>query len=206
MRILVEYDWPGNVRELRNLVESMVVLAPGRVIRPEDIPAEVRFGSRREALLPVPGHHRPRQAGRAAPTATRPLPASRPRSWSSSCARCSTCGWTWTTFAASSRSTAPATATSWRIPAGVGGYVPFSQPLAISAPMPVAVRARAGACREPEEGTVVFRPGKTMADMEREAISAALLHSRGNRRRAAEMLGIGERTLYRKLKEYHLDV
>jgi DNA-binding NtrC family response regulator len=45
----------------------------------------------------------------------------------------------------------------------------------------------------------------TMADMEREAISAALLHSRGNRRRAAEMLGIGERTLYRKLKEYHLD-
>jgi DNA-binding NtrC family response regulator len=56
-----------------------------------------------------------------------------------------------------------------------------------------------------EEGTVVFRPGKTMADMEREAISAALLHSRGNRRRAAEMLGIGERTLYRKLKEYHLD-
>ena len=58
---------------------------------------------------------------------------------------------------------------------------------------------------EREDGTIVYRPGMTMADMEREAISAALLHSRGNRRRAAEMLGIGERTLYRKLKEYHIE-
>jgi DNA-binding NtrC family response regulator len=56
-----------------------------------------------------------------------------------------------------------------------------------------------------EEGTVVFRPGMKMEDLEREAISAALLHSRGNRRRAAEMLGIGERTLYRKLKEYEIE-
>jgi DNA-binding NtrC family response regulator len=34
MRLLVDYPWPGNVRELRNLVESMVVLAPGREIGP----------------------------------------------------------------------------------------------------------------------------------------------------------------------------
>jgi DNA-binding NtrC family response regulator len=86
----------------------------------------------------------------------------------------------------------------------VGSYVPFSQPLAISAPVHVPYEP-VPEVREHEEGTVVFRPGKTMADMEREAISAALLHSRGNRRRAAEMLGIGERTLYRKLKEYDLD-
>jgi DNA-binding NtrC family response regulator len=31
---------------------------------------------------------------------------------------------------------------------------------------------------------------------------AALKETRGNRRKAAEQLGIGERTLYRKLKEY----
>ena len=30
MQILMTHVWPGNVRELRNLVESMVVLAPGR--------------------------------------------------------------------------------------------------------------------------------------------------------------------------------
>jgi DNA-binding NtrC family response regulator len=45
----------------------------------------------------------------------------------------------------------------------------------------------------------------TMQDLEREAIAAALRRVDGNRRRAAEMLGIGERTLYRKIKEYDLD-
>jgi DNA-binding NtrC family response regulator len=42
----------------------------------------------------------------------------------------------------------------------------------------------------------------TMAEIERSAIEAALKETRGNRRKAAEMLGIGERTLYRKLREY----
>ena len=42
-------------------------------------------------------------------------------------------------------------------------------------------------------------------DAGRAAIDAALRETRGNRRKAAETLGIGERTLYRKLKEYALD-
>jgi DNA-binding NtrC family response regulator len=58
---------------------------------------------------------------------------------------------------------------------------------------------------EVERGVVVFRPGMTMSDLEREAINAALREARGNRRRAAEMLGIGERTMYRKLKEYAIE-
>src|SRR6266704_2598524 len=53
-----------------------------------------------------------------------------------------------------------------------------------------------------KEGEVVYRAGMTMADVERAAIEAALRDTKGNRRRAAEVLGIGERTLYRKLKEY----
>ena len=43
-----------------------------------------------------------------------------------------------------------------------------------------------------------------MAEIERAAIELALRETRGNRRKAADMLGIGERTLYRKLKEYNL--
>jgi DNA-binding NtrC family response regulator len=53
MSILVTHAWPGNVRELRNLVESMVVLAPGRRIEAKDIPAEVR-SPRSRGLLPAP--------------------------------------------------------------------------------------------------------------------------------------------------------
>ena len=55
------------------------------------------------------------------------------------------------------------------------------------------------------DGPVVYRAGMTMADVERAAIEAALREYRGNRRRAAEVLGIGERTLYRKIKAYHLE-
>jgi DNA-binding NtrC family response regulator len=59
---------------------------------------------------------------------------------------------------------------------------------------------------EPEErGSVVYRPGMTMAEVEKEAIAAALSQHRGNRRKAAEVLGIGERTLYRKIRAYKLD-
>jgi DNA-binding NtrC family response regulator len=43
-----------------------------------------------------------------------------------------------------------------------------------------------------------------MTDVERAVIEAALKETRGNRRRAADLLGIGERTLYRKIKEYRL--
>jgi two-component system response regulator AtoC len=46
---------------------------------------------------------------------------------------------------------------------------------------------------------------KPLADLEREAILAALESVNGNRRRAAELLGIGERTLYDKLKKYGVD-
>ncbi|HEY8256699.1 MAG TPA: sigma-54 dependent transcriptional regulator [Gemmatimonadales bacterium] len=55
------------------------------------------------------------------------------------------------------------------------------------------------------DGAVVYRSGMTMADVEKAAISAALQEYRGNRRRAAEILGIGERTLYRKIKAYQLE-
>src|SRR4051812_25686088 len=44
MQLLMSYPWPGNVRELRNLIESMVVLSPGREITPVDLPRQIREG------------------------------------------------------------------------------------------------------------------------------------------------------------------
>src|SRR5216117_2439050 len=50
LQILVDADWPGNVRQLRNLIESMVVLAPEGEIRASDIPRDIRERTR---TLPV---------------------------------------------------------------------------------------------------------------------------------------------------------
>jgi len=46
--------------------------------------------------------------------------------------------------------------------------------------------------------------GRSMAEVERALIQANLELAEGNREKAARILGMGERTLYRKLKEYGL--
>ncbi len=46
---------------------------------------------------------------------------------------------------------------------------------------------------------------RTAADFEKEGIRQALSEADGNRKQAARILGIGERTLYRKLKRYNLN-
>jgi len=48
----------------------------------------------------------------------------------------------------------------------------------------------------------VFPVGLTMKQLEEQAILKTLEHTGGNRKRAAEMLGIGLRTLHRKLRQY----
>ena len=185
LQILVEADWPGNVRQLKNLIESMVVLAPEGEIRASDIPREIR---ERTLTMPVRLPAAQRGGGREITGQElefifrslvelkvqledlrhrideRPIervevievgPGSREQG-----------------------------AGSRRIEAST------ADPLE---PGPAEI-----------EPAVVYRPGMTMADVERAAIDAALRETRGNRRKAAEVLGIGERTLYRKLKDYAL--
>ncbi len=40
--ILKSYPWPGNVRELKNFCQRMAILMAGRIVQPEDLPAEIR--------------------------------------------------------------------------------------------------------------------------------------------------------------------
>ena len=181
MRLLVDYPWPGNVRELRNLIESMVVLAPGHEIMPEDLPAHLREQSAARLLPVAVGSvlRAERQAeGREFEFIVRSLvelklqvEELRRRMDDDRTSRASLVG---------------------EMQAGGG-------PGLIGAP------AAALEAREPAPPNVVtVMPGMTMAQIERAAIEAALRETGGNRRRAAELLGIGERTLYRKLHEYHL--
>jgi two-component system nitrogen regulation response regulator GlnG len=55
------------------------------------------------------------------------------------------------------------------------------------------------------EWTNGYRPGRTLADLEREAIQQCLIQTGGNRQRTAERLGISTRTLLRKIREYRLE-
>jgi transcriptional regulator with PAS, ATPase and Fis domain len=42
MVALSEYHWPGNVRELENVIERLIVTGGDQLIRPEDLPVEIR--------------------------------------------------------------------------------------------------------------------------------------------------------------------
>jgi two-component system, NtrC family, response regulator AtoC len=42
MDFLIRYDYPGNVRELEHLVQRTVTLSRSNIIRPQDLPSEIR--------------------------------------------------------------------------------------------------------------------------------------------------------------------
>src|SRR6266704_378249 len=175
LQILVDAEWPGNIRQLRNLIESMVVLAPEGEIRASDIPKDIReHGSMLPMRLLGPG----RDVGGTGGAGGQELE-----------------------FIFRSLVELKLQVEELRrrleerpgrvqvIEVGPGSGVSPGTPVE-SVALP--------------EGEVVYRAGMTMADVERAAIEAALRETKGNRRKAAEILGIGERTLYRKLKQYQM--
>ena len=54
------------------------------------------------------------------------------------------------------------------------------------------------------DNSVQHLVGKPLVDIERLFVAETLKLTGGNREEAAKILGIGERTLYRKIKEYKL--
>lgn len=52
LELLKQYQWPGNVRELRNIIERILIMAPGRTITCDDIPDLQGIGA--DLLHPSP--------------------------------------------------------------------------------------------------------------------------------------------------------
>jgi DNA-binding NtrC family response regulator len=185
MQLLMQYPWPGNVRELRNLIESMVVLAPDHEIQPGDLPRHIREGGAAR-LLPV--HIGPivrgqdGASGRELEFIVRSLIELKLQVEE---------------LRRRMDEDRPSLRDGWL------GEVHPSPPLAatVTPPHVAAIEPRD---QPPPPNVFMLTPGMKMSDIERTAIELALKETRGNRRRAAEMLGIGERTLYRKIKEYRM--
>jgi DNA-binding NtrC family response regulator len=183
MERLMQAPWPGNVRQLRNLIESMVVLAPRNEIRASDIPADVMDGA--GTLLPV------RISSQA--MTERALGGAE--------------------FEFILRSLMELRSQLEELRRRIDEQHHDVQVIEVTdpdAPPPLRVAPVAPVgprIEEPEpipEPVVLYRPGMTMAEIERAAIETVLNEHGGNRRKAAQILGIGERTLYRKLKEYEI--
>ena len=200
MEILKEYHWPGNVRELNNLIESMVVLAPGREVSPRDIPEEVRSGRRSSsAVVPLE------------------LVSSDILEQSTEKTIRPELELVFRTLV-ELRMDVDDLRTEFRAykdrgDEGVGAIPIDSESHGLEGGrIEVGVRTSEGLSEtvwethgdEVMQPSVVYSSGMTLEELERKAIAATLLEFKGNRRKAAQSLEIGERTLYRKIKAYEL--
>jgi Nif-specific regulatory protein len=50
LRVLVDYNWPGNVRELENTMERLVVMSCNSLIKPSDLPINLRLPPPKDLL------------------------------------------------------------------------------------------------------------------------------------------------------------
>ncbi len=178
MKRLRSYAWPGNVRELRNVVSSMAVMARGEFLAEEDLPAEFHDTGGERRNLPMTAEDAASASG-------------------------SDGIWTTTLLALVSDVR--------RIVEKLDEISDRLDRLESGGARP----ARGGGQRVQPSGwddtpldaeyvPLTPEPGTDMASAERALIEATLRQFDGNRRRTAEQLGIGERTLYRKLKRYGL--
>jgi DNA-binding NtrC family response regulator len=202
-QILVNYPWPGNVRELKNIAEQISVLSTDKNVTSEMLQKFMPqiAGNRGLALLP-------------APAANVPMPTPSAQNSSSD-------------FSATERDILykvifelkkdmtdikqllfelthqPGGFTAPVLP-DTGSYVPAysaehitpagNNPIILSAP---SEHRQVDHHEDVEESLM-------LSDREKEFIIKSLKKHKGRRRDAANELGISERTLYRKIKEYDI--
>ena len=175
IELLTEYDWPGNVREVRNLVERLLFLGPAGKVEPEDL---------------LPHLETPPSGLRQLPVATNKTPDQSEREL---------------IYFALLDLKREVSELRQMIDDRLGnrGHLPPRPIYQVDEEIEVEPRMD-----PPESDTAATGSPRTgvrpLKELEREAIEQALKRVNGNRRQAAEMLGIGLRTLYRKLVDYRL--
>jgi DNA-binding NtrC family response regulator len=200
-QLLVTYQWPGNVRELKNIAEQVSVLSTDKQITAEVLQAFLpqRDNSRSLALLP--------------PAATAPSATRGGNDYNNTTER----DILYKLFFDLKKDMNELKQAMYDLVHGQGGYVAPANvpdnllPYAPSAePVPAANISNTSATpiylqhNEHVDHHEDVEESLMLADREKEFIVKSLKKHKGRRRDAANELGISERTLYRKIKEYDI--
>jgi DNA-binding NtrC family response regulator len=190
--MLINYDWPGNIRELKNIAEQISVLAEDRHITGEQLK---RFLPQRENRLPVLSH----TSGGAGPEFSNEREI------------------LYKLFFDMKKDVNELKKMSFDIlqnPALASQHASFMSEkndnhqqqdilqqgsIQQSSPSPVLLHHN-----DDIHHHEVVEESLNIMDKEKELIEKALKKHRGKRKDASSDLGISERTLYRKLKEYDI--
>ena len=176
---LEQYPWPGNVRELRNVIETMVTLERGTLITEEMVD---RYLPQQASSLPVSESALVRLPETPRPSTDADMQM------------------VYRTLLQLSQDVTEVKSVLRHLPS-----ITFEQ-----SPSPATSTAVAPVVRTPNVGpnvdadVEVDDENLNLARIERMAIELALRKTSGSRRDAARLLGISERTLYRKIEEYGL--
>ena len=175
IELLTEYDWPGNIREVRNLVERLLFLGPSGQVEPEDL---------------LPHLETPPSGLRQLPVATNKTPDQSEREL---------------IYFALLDLKREVSELRQLVDERVDNRSPLPPRPVYQVDEEIEEVPRMDG---PEFDPAAIGSSRTgvrpLKELEREAIEQALKRVNGNRRKAAEMLGIGLRTLYRKLVDYRL--
>jgi len=156
VEVMMSYPWPGNVRELSNVINNLIVLCRGNIIRVEDVENRLKERMITESLPDLPVH-----VSRSREEVEREL----------------------------------------ILNSLLALHSDVKEILNILKGTRVTGLGKWGGIIDVSEGQI---EQKDLESMEREAIIEALVANGGNRRKAAKQLGISERTLYRRLKQYNI--
>lgn len=202
-RSLLTYRWPGNIRQLKNVTEQLSIFETSREITPDTLHTYLPdFDMERLPILNRPSEGKTfsldneRELLYLVFEMKKEIDELR------------------ATIAAMSHHNAPHTGT----PSPVTSPVIYTKPDALATvahPIQPVLGHNISHPIDKEEGVIVHEDAEyvpdeavqtipSLEDAEREMIRQSLERNNGKRKKTAEELGISERTLYRKIKEYNL--
>ncbi len=174
---MTEYHWPGNIRELRNIVESIVIMQPKKQINERDIESYLHQKSAPLALL---GNPFPSQA--ASPNL--PVFIHKPNDQVEREMIFQAIKALHLEIQDLKQLIIERTETS---------QYTSERPSSVNSPSSLVINQ------------LSLPIGTPLEEIEREIILKTLAYYRGNKRKTAQSLKIGLRTLYRKLEQYNIE-